>query len=68
MTSIQTLHDVLFALVVMIGIAGAMTIALMAASAVFKHDQARATQATGPVTTPAQHQTQSDQPRELVRR
>jgi hypothetical protein len=66
--SIQTLHDVLIALVTTVGIAVAFSLAFMAASAIFERDQARAGKARRAVAVPTQHPTQTDEARELVLR
>jgi hypothetical protein len=66
--SIHTLQDVLIALLTTVGIAVAVSIAFMAAGAVFKRDQARVARARRPVAVPAQHPTQTDEARELVLR
>jgi hypothetical protein len=64
--SIQTLHDVLIALVTTVGIAAAISIAFIAAGAVFERDLARGGKASRPVAAPAQHPTQTDEASELV--
>ena len=65
MTIIQTLHDALFAVVLTVGIAAAMSIAFMAAGSLFKRDKAHAVGAARPV---AMHPTRTDDTRVLVRR
>jgi hypothetical protein len=62
--SIQTLQDVLIALITTVGIAVAVSIAFVAAGALFERDQARVAKARRPVTGPAQ----TDEARELVLR
>jgi MFS superfamily sulfate permease-like transporter len=64
--SIQTLQDVLVALVTTVGLAVAVSIAIMAAGAVFKRDQARVAKARRPVAGPAQHPMQTDEAHEPV--
>jgi hypothetical protein len=66
--SIQTLQDALVALVTTVGIAVAVSIAFMAAGAVFQRDQARVAKARRPAAAPTQHPTQTDDSRELVLR
>jgi MFS superfamily sulfate permease-like transporter len=66
--SIQTLQDVLVALVTIVGLTVAVSIAIMAAGAIFKRDQARAAAARRPVASPAQHPTQTDEAHEPVLR
>jgi hypothetical protein len=66
--SIQTLQDVLVALVTTVGLAVAVSIAIMAAGGVFKRDQARAARARRPVAGPAQHPAQTDEAHEPVLR
>jgi Alphavirus glycoprotein J len=68
MISIQTLQDVLIALATTVGIAVAVTLAFMAAGALFERDQARAAKARHLLVAPAQQSSQADQARELVRR
>jgi hypothetical protein len=66
MTTIQTLRDVLFALAVTVGIAAAVTLALMAAGSLFGRDTARAAGPRPPALPgPA---AETDNTRELVLR
>jgi hypothetical protein len=67
-TSIQTLQYALVALVITVGIAAAVSIAFMAASAAFRRDQARVAKAGRPAAVPTQHPTQTDEAGELVLR
>jgi len=66
--SMQTLSDALVAIVTTVGITLALTIALVAAGALFERDQARKAKVrrSGPVL--AQHPTQTDDARDLVLR
>jgi hypothetical protein len=66
--SIHTLQDVLVALVTTVGIAAIVSMAFIAAGAVFKRDQARMAEAGRPVAAPAQHPTQINEARELALR
>ncbi len=66
--SIQTLHDVLVALVAIVGIAVAVSLAFMAAGALFGRDLARGPKASRPVAAPTQHRTQTDDASEFVLR
>ena len=68
MISIQTLQDALIALATTVGIALAITIAFLAAGALFERDQARVAKARRPVAVPAQQPMRPDQAREPVRR
>jgi hypothetical protein len=65
MTIIQTLHDALFAVVLTVGIAAAVSITFMAAGSLFRRDKAHAAEAARPVAT---HPTRTDETRVLVRR
>lgn len=67
MTSTQTLYDVLFAVVLMVGIAAALAFATMAAGAMFERAQLRAANAGSDGKRTAQPN-QAEQARELVRR
>lgn len=58
--NMQTLHDVLIAIVTTVGIAVAVSLAIVAAGSLYKRDQARKSAARGPATAPAQHPTKSD--------
>ena len=71
--SIQTLQDVLVALLTTVGIGVAVSLALFAAGAGFRRDQARETRAwrsaAGPARHPAQPSSQADEAtRDLVLR
>jgi hypothetical protein len=66
--SIQTLNDTIIALVTTVGIAVALSLAFLAAGAFAQRGRAHAGGAHRPVTTPAQHPTQTDDVRELVLR
>jgi hypothetical protein len=66
MTSIQTMHDVLFALAVTVGIAAAVTIALIAVGTLFGRDTVPATRPHSPA--PSGPATETDDTRELVLR
>jgi hypothetical protein len=66
MTISQTLQGVLVALVTTVGIAGAVSIAFMAAGAVFKRDQTRVAKARRAGVGPAQHPAHTDQARDLA--
>jgi hypothetical protein len=68
MFSIQTLQGVLIALIVAVGLAGAVTAAFLAAGIASRRDQERMATAIHPVTGPAQPPTQTDEARELVLR
>jgi hypothetical protein len=66
--SMQTLHDALVAIVTTVGIAVAVSLAFVAAGAIFQRDRARQAEARRPGTVPAQHPTQTDDARDLVLR
>jgi hypothetical protein len=66
--SIQTLHDVFFALAVTVGIAVALSIAFIAAGALFERDEAHAAKAARPGAIPAQHPAPTADTRVLVER
>lgn len=66
--SMQTLNDALVALVATVGIAVAVSIALMAAGAVFERGQTRTGKARRKGAVPAQHPTQTDKAGELLLR
>jgi hypothetical protein len=65
--SIQTLNDTLIALITTVGIAVALSVALLAAGAVARRSRTHARPAVRAAGTPAQHPTQTDD-RELVLR
>jgi hypothetical protein len=62
----QTLQDALVAIITTVGIAVAVSLAIVAAGAVFERDQAH--KARRPGAVPAQHPTQTDDARDLVLR
>jgi len=66
--SMQTLHDVLVAIVTTVGIAVAVSIAFVAAGAVFERGQKRTAKPRHPGAVSAQHPTQTDEVRELLLR
>jgi hypothetical protein len=66
--SIQTLHDVLIAIVTTVGIAVACSIAFAAAGALAGRDKARVARAARAGGGLTQDQTQDDETRELVLR
>ncbi len=66
--SMQTLHDALVAILTTVGIALAITIALVAAGAVFERDRARKAEVRRSSPVPAQHPMQTDDARDLVLR
>jgi hypothetical protein len=67
MSSIQTLYDVLFAVVLMVGISAALALAFVAAGAMHGRQQVRTAEAaTGLV--PAQQPARTDESRELTLR
>ncbi|HTA01941.1 MAG TPA: hypothetical protein VK802_16270 [Streptosporangiaceae bacterium] len=70
MTSIQTLQDVIVAVVVTVGIAAAVSIAFVAIGSWVARGKAQAHKVarTYAVAVPAQHPTQTDDARELVLR
>jgi hypothetical protein len=66
--NIQTLHDALAAVLVTLGVTGAVTVAFAAAGAYYERGKARAAQAVRVVSAPAQHPTQTDDTRQFVLR
>jgi hypothetical protein len=67
--SMQSLTDALVAIAITVGIAVAVSLAFVAAGAVFERGQARTAKASRrPTSGPAQHPTQSDEAGELVLR
>jgi hypothetical protein len=68
MTSIQTLQDVLIAILTTVGIAVAVSIAFIAAGAFFERDKVRLAKAPRPGGGPAQDPARADDARELVLR
>ncbi len=65
--SMQNLQDVLIALLVTLGVAAALSVAFMAASAFAERGKTRASRAIHAVAL-AQHPTQTDDARELILR
>ncbi|HYK66330.1 MAG TPA: hypothetical protein VEV45_00195 [Streptosporangiaceae bacterium] len=51
-SSIQTLYDALIAFGIVIGIAGAITLAVVAAGAMFRRDELHAVRAASPASQP----------------
>jgi hypothetical protein len=66
--SIQSLNDTIIALVTIVGIAAALSLAFVAAGAFFERGRKNHRRTTGQVSAPAQHPTQTDDVRELVLR
>jgi hypothetical protein len=66
--TMQTLNDAIVALVTTVGIAVALSLAFVAASAFFERSRKRAHRAVRPENGPALHPTQTDNARELVLR
>ena len=66
--SIHTLQDVLVALVTTVGLAATVSIAFIAASAIFERDQARITKARRSVAAQAQRPAQTNEARDFVLR
>ena len=66
--NIQTLNDTIIALVTVVGIAAALSLAFIAAGALFERGQKQARRAVRPAHVPALHPTQTDDARELVLR
>lgn len=66
--SFQTLNDTIIALITTVGIAVALSLAFIAASAFAQRGRAHARRAVRTVAAPAQHPTQTDDVRELVLR
>jgi hypothetical protein len=64
--SIQTLNDTIIALITTVGIAVAVSLALVAAGALARRGRARSHVAGHKTAAPAQHMTQTDDVRELV--
>jgi hypothetical protein len=64
--SIQTLNDTLIALITTVGVAFALSLAFLAASAFARRGRTHARAAVRAVAAPAQHPTQTDDARELV--
>jgi|HubBroStandDraft_6_1064221.scaffolds.fasta_scaffold101350_1 hypothetical protein len=66
--SMQTLQDAIVAVLITVGIAVALSIALVAVGAFLQRGKAQARKVAHAVTGPAQHPTQTDDVRELVLR
>ena len=67
-SNMQTLHDALYALAVVVGVAVTWTLALVAAGTVFARDKAPAAKTASTSTAPALQPTTTDDARELVLR
>jgi hypothetical protein len=67
MSSTQTLYDVIFAVVLMVGIAAVMALAYTAAGAMFARAEVRGAKSGPELATTAQP-SRTDEARELVRR
>jgi hypothetical protein len=66
--TMQSLNDTIIALVTTVGIAVALSLAIVGASAFFQRGRKQTRQAAGPHHAPAQHPVQTDSARELVLR
>ena len=66
--NLQTVNDVLVAIVTTVGIAVAVSLLFVAAGAVFERGQTRTANARRAGAVPAQHPTQSDEAGELLLR
>jgi hypothetical protein len=66
--SMQSLNDAIVAIIATVGIAVALSIALVAAGAFAQRSKTRARKVAHAVAVPAQHPTQTDNARELVLR
>ncbi len=66
--SFQSLNDTIIALVTIVGIAAALSLAFLAAGAIFERGRKHDRRTAHPVHAPAQHPTQTDDARELVLR
>jgi ABC-type phosphate/phosphonate transport system permease subunit len=66
--SMQTLNDTIVALITTVGIAVALSLAFVAASAFFQRSRKHGSQAVRAAHAPVQHPTQLDDARELVLR
>jgi hypothetical protein len=66
--TMQSLNDTIIALVTTVGIAVALSLAIVGASAFFQHSRKQTRQAARPDHAPAQHPVQTDSARELVLR
>ena len=64
----QTLNDTIVALIITVGIAVALSLAFVAAGALFERNRKQAGRAVRPAYAPVQHPTQTDDTRELVLR
>jgi len=66
--SMQTLNDTIIALITTVGIAVALSLALVAAGAFFERGRKQTHRTASPGNAAAQHPTQADDARELVLR
>jgi hypothetical protein len=66
--NMQTLNDTIIALITTVGIAVALSLAFVAAGALFERDRKRDRRAVRNAQGPALHPTQTDDTRELVLR
>jgi hypothetical protein len=66
--NMQVLSDAIVALITTVGVAAALSLAFVAASAFFERSRKQRGHAVRPVHGPAQHPTQTDDTRELVLR
>jgi hypothetical protein len=66
--TMQSLNDTIIALITTVGIAVALSLALVAAGAFFERSRKHSRQSAHVRHTPAQHPTQTDDTRELVLR
>ena len=66
--SIQSLNDTIIALVTIVGIAAALSLAFVAAGTIFERGRKHDRRISRQVHAPAQHPTQTDDARELVLR
>jgi hypothetical protein len=66
--NMQTLNDTIVALITTVGIAVALSLAFVAAGAIFERSRKQARRIARPGHTPARHATQTDDARELVLR
>jgi hypothetical protein len=66
--SIQSLNDTIIALVTIVGIAVALSLAFVAAGAIFERGRKHDRRTTSQIPAPVQHPTQTDDTRELVLR
>jgi hypothetical protein len=66
--TMQSLNDTIIALITTVGIAVALSLALVAAGAFFERSRKQSRQSARVRHTPVQHPTQTDDTRELVLR